>query len=97
MSVQFNESNKNQFQSKKVLGLPETPKMIRFLINKKIIKNEKTAGIFLLIIILVSFLSAVYILFTLSRAETTKYNLSPKVLNSLPQEIKTKIYESQKK
>ena len=51
----------SRFQSRVILGRPETPKMVAFMINKGIIKNEKTAGNVLIVISAVFFLSAIFI------------------------------------
>jgi hypothetical protein len=99
MSVEFNEEGsgfKNKYQSQSISNTRQTPKMMRFLIDKKIVKDEKSAGILLLSIILICFIITGYFVFLISKPEKIEYNLSPEVLDSLPANIKKTIYESQK-
>lgn len=51
--IQFDEGGPS-YRSRETLGRPETSKIIQFLVNKKISKNEKSA-MFLLILLTVVF------------------------------------------
>jgi len=65
--VQFDEEdNSSSFRSRVILGQLKTPKMVRFLINRGIVKSEENAGTFLktiviFLIILTVFIFAVYV------------------------------------
>ena len=98
MSIEFDENNftNNRFQSRVILGMPETPKIVTTLIKFGIVKNEKTAGKFLLALVIISFVTAGFLMFYTAKEKKVEYNLSPDVIQSLPEEIQTKIYESKK-
>ncbi len=51
--ISFDE-DKYKIKSRVVLGKPQVPFMIRFLVNKKIVKNEKTAVILMIVLFLIS-------------------------------------------
>ncbi len=64
MGIEFEENNlsqNNRFQSRVVLGIPQTPGMVNFLMSKGVIKNEKQAGNLLLVLTGLFFLSAIVI------------------------------------
>ncbi len=60
--LQFEENNVSAFQSRIILGKAVTPKMITFLINRGIVKDQKTAGKFLLGICIIFILASILIL-----------------------------------
>jgi hypothetical protein len=60
--LQFEENDTSAFRSRTILGNAETPKMINFLINKGIVKDQKTAGKLLLVLCAVFILTSIYIL-----------------------------------
>lgn len=60
--IQFEgESSTPRFQSRAIFGEPKTPKMVTFLINKGIVKNERAAGQLLLVLCIFFFFLTVYI------------------------------------
>lgn len=64
MGIEFEENNlseSNRFKSRVVLGIPQTPGMVNFLIGKGVIKNEKQAGNFLLALTCAFFLASIVI------------------------------------
>ncbi len=50
------------YTSREILGQPKSPKVIKFLIEKKIVKSEKQAGLFVLSFIILIVVAAVLIL-----------------------------------
>lgn len=69
--VQFEEeNNSSSFQSRAILGQFRTPKMIRFLVDKGLVKNEKAAGNALVAITVICILLMIFIFYT--------YVLTPK-------------------
>jgi hypothetical protein len=55
------EENKYQIKSRSILGESQVPAMTKFLLNKGIVKTEKTAHILLIIISLLFFSFAMFI------------------------------------
>lgn len=65
--VQFEEDFPQQdrqfkIRSRKILGQPTTPSIISFMLNKRIVKNEKQATIIILIIIAIFLSLSVWII-----------------------------------
>jgi len=58
-SIDFHEENEFHIRSRRLLGEPETPSMIRFLLRTGVVKNEKQAVSILIGVILVA-LSATF-------------------------------------
>ncbi|TSC67206.1 MAG: hypothetical protein CEO19_312 [Parcubacteria group bacterium Gr01-1014_73] len=62
--VQFEEDNQfgsgGSFQSRRILGIPTTPGLVR-LLGKLGIRNEKVAGYILVAIALVAFTASIFI------------------------------------
>jgi hypothetical protein len=54
-NIEFSEESRtdSHFRSYTILGKPQTPKILRLLIKTGIIKTEKTAGHFLLVVIII--------------------------------------------
>ena len=63
--IQFeNESGSEQkFTSRVIMGHLETPGLVKFLINHKIIKSEKVAGLILKLIAAICFLASLVIFY----------------------------------
>jgi hypothetical protein len=64
-NIQFEDSNariQTGFQSRSVLGQPETPGMVKRLIQLGIVKEEKTAGRLLTFLAIAVFLLAAFIM-----------------------------------
>ena len=63
MSVEFEEDNLKQgvYQSRQILGSLATPKAVRWLLDKGIVKSEKSAGRLLLAFACLCFLLAIAI------------------------------------
>lgn len=57
--LQFEENN-FQYKSRTILGDPQVPKVIKFLLGNKIVKNEKQAQALLLAVVIISVLLAIY-------------------------------------
>jgi hypothetical protein len=55
------EMSTSKFQSRTIFGQPQTPSMVKFLISKGIVKDEKTAGHFLLGLTVFFFCLTIYI------------------------------------
>lgn len=51
------EDSKFKIKSRTILGKPEVPGLIKFLVNKKIVKNEKQA----MLVMLISFILIIII------------------------------------
>ncbi|MFA6297334.1 MAG: hypothetical protein WC629_02110 [Candidatus Paceibacterota bacterium] len=102
MPLEFEEE---QYKSRDILNKGKTPKMVSFLIKKGIVKDEKQANVFLVIIsiifLLVSIFIFAYFVFGIrnpfakqpSPAEQFK-NLPPEVRDSLPPEIKAQLEQN---
>jgi hypothetical protein len=60
--ISFDE-NKYKIKSHVVLGQPESPKMVRYLISKGIVKSEKQALNILLILMLISISLTIFIIY----------------------------------
>jgi hypothetical protein len=63
MSQVVFEDNDFHIRSRRIFGEPETPTMVKFLLNHGIAKNEKQALYILIGVIIVSLLIPFYILF----------------------------------
>lgn len=60
--IQFEGENpSSRFQSRAVFGQPQTPKMVKFLIDKGIVKSERSAGHLLLAVTVLFFCSTIFI------------------------------------
>jgi hypothetical protein len=59
-NISFDE-DKYKIRSRSILGMPQTPKMISFLVGKKIVKSERHAMTLLLIITGLSVVATMYI------------------------------------
>lgn len=53
--IQFNEENDFHFKSREILGVSKTPGMVLWLKNKGIVKDERTAQIILVGVIVTCF------------------------------------------
>ena len=60
-SIDFHEENEFHIRSRRLLGEPETPSMIRFLLRTGVVKNEKQAVSILIGVILVALSAAFFI------------------------------------
>jgi hypothetical protein len=60
--ISFHEDNEFHIRSRKLLGEPETPSMIRFLLRTGIVKDEKQALYVLIGVIVVALSSAVFLI-----------------------------------
>ena len=64
VDVQFEEENQfgsgGSFQSRRILGIPATPGMVRWL-GKFGIRNEKVAGYILVMIAIIAFTASLFI------------------------------------
>ncbi len=69
--VQF-EDNDFHIKSRRIFGEPETPTMIKFLLNRGFAKNEKQALYILISVIIVALLISVFL--------TTKTFSSPTIV-----------------
>lgn len=97
-NVTFNEEDySGTFKSRKILGNPETPRVLSMLIKLKIAKDEKSAGIILLSTIILSVITSIILIIYINRPVKLEYNIAPEILQSLPTESQNIIYESQKK
>jgi hypothetical protein len=97
MSIEFDEDNMKHFQSRKIFGEMATPKIIKILLKTGIVKNEKTAGVLLLIFSILALISSFLIAVALLKQPEVRYELSPEVIETLPDDVKAKIYEANKK
>ena len=59
--VIFEEDNEFHMKSRRLLGKPETPGMVRFLLNTGIVKNEKQALIVLIGVIIVVVVATIWV------------------------------------
>lgn len=99
MSVEFEDIDnysKHRFQSRVVLGLPVTPKLITKLIKTGVVKDEMMAGKFLTIVVSIFIILAIMLFVITFKSETIQYHLSPDVIRILPEGAQQKIYESKK-
>lgn len=55
------EDSKFKIKSRAIFGRPEVPNIIKFLVNKKIVKNEKQAAVFMFILLIAMIISSVLI------------------------------------
>ncbi len=96
-NIEFNNENldKIKFRSRSLFGKPETPKLVNLLIKSKLAKNEKTAGIIILIFSLFCIVAAASILTYTYKQDTRKNQIPAELLKSLPIEIQ-KQYENKK-
>jgi hypothetical protein len=60
--ISFHEDNEFHIRSRKLLGEPETPSMIRFLLRTGIVKDEKQALYVLIGVIVVALSSTVFLI-----------------------------------
>jgi Flp pilus assembly protein protease CpaA len=75
--VQFEEDNLN-YKSRSILGLPQQPGMVRFLIKKGIAKTEKQAFYFLVATAIISAISCI-VIFYLNNSDNSNKTRSPEV------------------
>lgn len=62
MSTDINfDEDKYKIRSHSILGQPESPAVIRFMIKKNIVKNEKQAFMIIVVMISLFFLTSFYI------------------------------------
>ncbi len=59
-NVTFDDS-KFKIKSRAIFGRPEVPNIIKFLVNKKIVKNEKQAVILVFILFIIFIALTVYL------------------------------------
>ena len=71
-------------------------KVINFLIQNGIIKDQKSGAKLLLIISLILILTTSYILVRLNTSKSTVYNIPQFIVDSLPAEAQNKINDSKK-
>lgn len=60
--VQFHENNELHIKSRRLLGEPETPSMIRFLLRTGVAKNEQQALYILIAVIVVALSSTIFLI-----------------------------------
>jgi hypothetical protein len=60
--VQFHEDNELHIKSRRLLGEPETPSMIRFLLRTGVVKNEKEALYILIAVVVVALSSTIFLI-----------------------------------
>lgn len=97
MGIEFQEDQNEHFRSRTVFGQPQTPKIVFALLKTGIVKSEKAAGILIFILVVLSLCISVVIIVLLSRPQPVRYDLSPEVIETLPDEVKAKIYEANNK
>ena len=62
--ISFDNNNNNfNYKSRVILGQPETPKMVKFLIGKGIVKSEKQAGYLMICMTMLFFLSSFILIY----------------------------------
>ncbi len=79
-NISFDDS-KFKIKSRVVLGQEETPKIIKFLVNKKIVKTEKQALIFLLILLIIALSLSVF--FTTKSMSTEPARIDPMLISNI--------------
>ncbi len=70
-NIEFSTDSGAQFKSRAILGMPETPKMVNFLLKKNIVKNQTQAHYILLGICIVCFLIAISLPFITGSKKST--------------------------
>jgi len=75
--IEFNEDNEFHIKSRKYLGYRDGTMMERFLIDKKIVKNEKQAQYLLLGVSVFLFISAFFVAKYVLVSEKIDYVVSP--------------------
>ena len=87
------EFEEEKFKSPVIFGQSKTPKMVSFLIKKGIVKSEKTAGTFLMVLSLVFFSLSIFIFvyFVLGIKTFSRSSQVPNNLGNLPPEIRAQI------
>jgi hypothetical protein len=90
--LQFDEGKvgSGSFQSRTILGAPETPGMVKMLVKSGIIKNESSGGKVLLLVAAISLILAViifsYFVLGVGHKSATRPDMNPFELNP-PQPI----------
>ena len=59
-NISFDTDN-SKYKSRSVLGSPQVPGITKFLLNKKLVKNEKQANMFMIVIAILSILLSTYV------------------------------------
>lgn len=72
------ESDSIRYRSRSILGVPQVPKMTKFLMGKGVVKNEKQAQIALLSIAVLSLLLSTYV-FASFVFDVQLFNQTPKL------------------
>ena len=72
------ESDNFRYKSRSILGQAETPKMVKYLLNKKIVKNEKQAQNILITITILFLLASIYV-FAVFVFDVQLFNQTPQL------------------
>ena len=87
------EFDEEKFKSTVIFGNQKTPRMVSFLIKKGLVKSEKTAGTFLIVLSLTFFSLSIFIFvyFVLGIKTFSKPAQAPTNFQNLPPEVRPQI------
>jgi hypothetical protein len=93
MPIEFEEDGlyTKSFQSRAILGTPQTPGMVKYLVKMKVAKNEKSAGIMLLVISCIAAVVAVGIFVSTVSPQPSGKKLSPAEQQRITTDIQSRI------
>lgn len=97
--IEFEDNNQNFF-SRKIIGSPQEPALIHFLLKKGWVKNPRLAFNVLVLTSIILMATALILVFIINYKKahpSIKNNLTEETLNDLPYEVQENLMRANKK